>query len=245
MRNINSKDLANVVNTNEYGASVNIFTAFYNNEKYCYRVYKDSFLDKSFIKRIGNLTEEEFSEEYLKPMYLVDKNRGNLSRYAENTQDLGFICDKNKLLRYLKISKVLLLNLHKEYKYIHGDISCSNILVNDDEVKTYICDFDTAIKIGQEPCDYTWFSDNLLSYLYYYKFDEKIDIYKFNLMTIAVLFNKYEHEVFNLIEQNKLGEFGEDKNVKRLAKELLLNDTRKSYSGEFIIDYIDDFKYRK
>lgn len=241
---ISSKDLKKVVSTKEFGGSVKIFTAFYENKKYCYRVYKECFCDKYFLKRMENLTEEDFSEEYLTPKYLVDRSKGNLSIYKENTQNLGFICDRNKLLRYLKISKALLLNFHKEYKYIHGDISSSNILVNDDEAKTFICDYDTTHKIGQEPSDYTWFSDNLLSYFYYYKFDEKVDIYKFNLMTLAVLLNKYEHEVFTLIEQNQLGEFSDDKYVKRFAKELLLLDTRKPYSGEFIIDYLDDFKYR-
>jgi len=244
MRNIKSRDLTNVVKTKEYGGSVKIFTAFYENHKYCYRVYKESFYDNSFLKRMGSLTEEEFEPEYLKPLYLVDKTHGNLSEYAENTQNLGFICDRNKLLRYLRISKVLLLNLHREHKYIHGDISSSNILINDDEVKTYICDFDTITRIGQEPLDYSWYSDNLLQYLYYYRFDEKVDIYKFNLMTMAVLLNKYEHEVFSLIEQNDLGEFESDKNVKKLSKELLLLDPRKPYSGEFIIDYLDDFEYR-
>lgn len=244
MRNVSSKSLTNVVKTKEYGGSTKIFTADYNNHNYCYRVYKECFIDKIMLRRMGALTEEEFSEEYLKPYYMVDKTKGTLSEYVKNTQNLGFICDRNKLLRYLRISKILLLNLHKEYKYIHGDISSSNILVNDDEVKTYICDFDTATKIGQAPIDWTWFSDNLLLYFHYYKFDEKVDIYKFNLMTMAVLLNKYEHEVFPLIEQNELGEFGADKNVKRLAKELLLLDARKPYSGEFIIDYLDRFEYR-
>lgn len=151
--------------------------------------------------------------------------------------------DINKQIRYLKIAKHLVVNLHNEFKYIHGDISASNIIV-DDNVKVYLCDFDTAIKFGQEPSDYTWYSDNLLKYFYYYKFDERVDIYKFNLMTIAVLLNKYEHEVFSLIEQDKLGDLGENKNVKRLAKELLLQDTRKPYSGEFIIDYLETQEYR-
>lgn len=76
MRNVSSNCLTNIGKTNEYGGSVKIFTAFYENHKYCYRVYKECFFDKMFIKRMGELTEEEFPEEYLKPMYMVDRKKG-------------------------------------------------------------------------------------------------------------------------------------------------------------------------
>jgi len=238
MKIISSNDLKNVIETKEYGKSAKIFTADYNNHKYCYRLFKDSVYEKWIIDNMGELTEEEFSEEYLTPKYIVDKNKGTLSEFAENAYDLGYISARNKQIRYLQIGKILLENLHKVHKYIHGDISAANILVNDDEVKTYFCDFDTAIKIGREPKNFWNFSVDLYPYFKYYKFDEKVDIYKFNLMTLAVLLDKYESEVFSLIENNKLDDLEENKNVKKIAKELLLQDTRKPYSGEFIIDYI-------
>lgn len=243
MRIVDINQLKNVTDTKESGNFIRLFTAEFNENLYAYLVFKELQYDNWMIENIGDLTEEAFSEEFLSPLYLVGKPNkfrfnGMLGRYEKDAYDLGFIKERSKLLKYLKIAKEVLLKLHNEFKYIHGDVSSSNFIVDQTMDKVFMCDMVTATKIGMAPKSYWYLSIDLDDYLKYYGFNKELDIYKFNLMTLAVLTDEYERDVFDLILNDKITFLEENKNVKRLAKELLLPDTRKSYSGEFIIDYM-------
>lgn len=242
MRVVDINKLKNVTNTKESGNYTKLFTAEFDKKLYAYLVFKELQYDNWMIENIGDLTEETFSEEFLSPLYLVGKSNkfrfnGILCNYEKDASDLGFIRDRYKLLKYLKQSKEVLLKLHNEFKYIHGDVSASNLIVDQTEDKVYMCDMVTATKIGKTPKSYWYLSMDLDAYLKYYGFNKGLDIYKFNLMTLAVLTDKYEQEVFELIENDKIDFLSDNKDIKKLAKELLFCDTRKPYSGEFIIDY--------
>lgn len=244
MRVVDINSLKNIEKTKENGNYARLFTAELDKKLYAYLVFKGLQYDNWMIENIGELTEEIFSEEFLSPLYLVGKSNkfrfnGILCDYKKEASDLGFIRDRDKLVKYLRKSKDVLLKLHNEFKYIHGDVSASNLLVDKDEDKVYMCDMVTAIKVGELPKSYWYLSMDLDNYLRYYGFNKEMDIYKFNLMTLAVLIDKYEQEVFELIENDEIDFLDGNKEVKKLAKELLLEDTRKPYSGEFIIDYLD------
>jgi len=244
MKVVDINSLKNIEKTKESGNYARLFTAELDKKLYAYLVFKDLQYDNWMIENIGELTEENFSEEFLSPLYLVGKSykyrfNGILCNYKKEASDLGFIKGHAKLLKYLRKSKEVLLKLHNEFKYIHGDVSASNLLVDKDEDKVYMCDMVTAIKVGKTPKSYWYLSMDLDNYLRYYGFNKGMDIYKFNLMTLAVLTDKYEQEVFELLENDKIDFLEGNKEAKRLSKELLLENARKPYSGEFIIDYLD------
>ena len=81
-------------------------------------------------------------------------------------------------------------------------------------------------------------------YLKYYPMSRNMDIYTFNVTTLKMLGNYPEiNTLFEDIAKDKFYMFQENKNIKRLTKELLLRDTKKRYSGEYIIDHImNEFK---
>lgn len=244
MRVVDVDALKNIIKTNESGNYTKLFTAELDKRLYAYLVFKGLQYDNWMIENIGDLTEETFSKEFLSPLYLVGKSNklrfnGILCNYKKEASDLGFIKGRTKLLKYLRKSKEVLLKLHNEFKYIHGDVSASNILVDQTDDMVYMCDMVTAIKVGKVPKSYWYLSMDLDDYLRYYGFNKKMDIYKFNLMSLAVLTDKYEQEVFELLENDKIAFLEGNKEAKRLSKELLLENTRKPYSGEFIIDYLD------
>ena len=243
MKCVDADLLKKVYDTGRFGAFSKILNAKFNNQTYCFKLYLDNY-DKFILDNIAYMTDVEFSQQYLTPLYVVKKFAKNkvvgcLSEEAENTVDLACVCEKEKQLLYLRQTKDLITNLHKDYKYIHGDLSVSNILVDLDNDLSYLCDFDSALRIGQEVKSYMSFSESVCDYLSRYAFDEKVDIYKFNLLTLALLFNRREWEILYDISVNMLNLSNYNKEVKRLVKELTLEDTRNSYSGEYIIDYID------
>lgn len=228
MNVVNPNVLKNVKFTGESGGFARIFKADLNKKRYCYRLFKEMY-DLDIIDNIAYMTDVDFSEEFLTPLYLVGKEdkflfTGCLSNWA-NASDIGFVCDKKYLIRYLKMARDLVNRLHNDYHYIHGDLSEANIIVNTDEDKVYLCDFDSALRFDQDITNTNYFSNDVCSYLKYHKFDKLVDVFCFNLMTYQLLF-KSKEDISNM-----------NKDVKRRSKELLYTENK--ISGEFIIDYID------
>jgi len=230
----------------DYGNFSNVFKVKFYDEYFAYKEFKKLY-DNVIIDNICEMTEVDFGEHYLTPFYMVEKELhwrfpGYLMYCPDDIEDLWMVV--NNRLRYLKFAKLLVQNLHKEHKYIHGDVNPSNFFVNTDEDLVYLGDFDSTLKIGQEPETKFSFSNFTREYLKYYKFDEKIDVYNFNLTTLSVLLNKSEEEIFELLLTDNCDLLESNQDVKKLSKELLLLDTRKPYSGEYIVDYLDYDKYR-
>ena len=231
----------------------------YFNYGYFSNVYKVKIGDKYFAYKeyihpinpivkntLCELTDEEYTNQFLTPKYLIESKNGRkiigyLSNHDENLTELNNYYDFNRKIEILKNVKNLIEKWHKESKRIHGDINMGNILVNDSN-KPYLLDFDTALRINSNfneryDIDDFPFSDYVYEYLSYYPFNEEIDIFMFDLTTLLFLSNEDYIDMTIKLKSNKLDFVNKNKDIKRLSKRILFEDTRKSYGKECIIDY--------
>lgn len=241
MKVVSPNVLKKVNFTGEYGGFANIFTADLDKKTYCYKLFREMY-DLDIIDNLAYMTDIEFSDEFLTPLYLVGKESkflftGCLSNWVDAI-DLGFVCDKKYLIRYLKMGRDIVQKLHNEYQYIHGDISEANIIVNTDEDKVYLCDFDSALRFNQDVVNTNYFSYEVYDYLKYHKFDKMVDVFCYNLLTLKLLLKLEDNTfVFEKIIDGSDEVLNLNSDVKRLSKELIYDENK--ISGEFIVDYID------
>ena len=214
----------------------------FNDDFYCFKRFKTIY-DDDVINRLSDMTEKSFDKHFITPLYMVlDKNSkmiGYLSAYYGNLFEMKDTLTYEEQINIIKSAKDNIEILHNEYNRIHGDLHYDNILCDKKKLKAYLLDFDLSMNIGQEPKTFNNYTLAVQNYLKYYPFDVNVDKYHFNLCTIHYLakyYQPFEDLIKSLVESMDIPEINED--VKRLTKELLLSDTRKPYSGEYIIDYI-------
>lgn len=133
------------------------------------------------------------------PEKIVDTPDGNgySMEYKKNYVALSDLEQLNnrKKIEILKQAQVVLETLHKEHKIVVGDVRCENILVNDNNV--VFCDTDN-FKINN-------INPELLNiYGKYYvrkydDFDEGLDIFSFNIMSLFFLFNCSKQDIVDYI----------------------------------------------
>lgn len=238
-----AKEFLGVSSPFKSGRFSNFYMADLEGKQYVYREFKDK-IPQDIIRNIANLTDERYSEEYLTPLFLVhnfSKNAfdGYLTEPNDRLITLDEIEDYERKKEVLREAKSIITKLHKYYGRVHGDVNISSILFDTDSEKVFLQNFDNSIKIGQSLESQKFFSEYIKNYLKYNPLDYSVDIYSFNLNTLAILSGLTPHEVikgllygqFNLPEENIM--------VRKLSKELLLDGTKKKYSGKFIIDYIE------
>lgn len=213
---------------------------------YCYK-HLYSFTDPTTIDRIVEFTDMDFPSHFLIPRYIVknkDKIEGYLTEYNETLEEIEDCFTKREQIKLLKSARKLTDILHKELRYIHGDLHYGNMLFDRSNFDSYIFDFDFSFKIGDSPTIIKDFKQVLKDYLKYYPYDEKVDSYLFNISTLHILNRDKDknsmddYDLLCMIEQERYDIPETNDDVKRLSKELLLQDTRKPYSGEYIIDYL-------
>lgn len=240
MKTVEFDDLKLVKKNFSSGNFSNIHLVELNGITYCFKFFSKEY-PKDIMDNICNLTNIKFDKDFLTPQFMVIKRNhilGYLSLFDKKNKNIFDLnLDYEDKIILLKNAKEKLLRLHKEYKLIHGDLNISNIL-SDKKLNTVFIDFDAALKFGQRVKTTQSFSVALINYLKYYKFDYKADIYRFNLTTLKFL-NDLEADE-NIFQFLKNGLLDENRDLKRLNKELLLlpESIKKDYSGEFIIDYI-------
>lgn len=206
---------------------------------------------KTIVNNIYKMTDMSFNENFIAPLYIVENSAGDflgyITKYNENNISSNKIIDYETKILFLKEAKVLVENLHNEYKLVHGDLVNENMLYNKKNKNSYLIDFDTAISIGESYEKLQLVRLFLQEYLKYYRVDENMDAYLFNTTTLSMLGNYNYMELlfsdiscddFTMFNKNDSNIILENKDVKRLTKELLLKDTSKKYSGEYIIDYL-------
>ena len=231
-----------------YGYFSNVYKVSIDGVDYAYKEYKN-IINPIVISIISELTDEEYSDNYLTPKYLIEsKNNkkiiGYLSEYNSDLIELDDIYDYDKRIELLKSVKKIIEYWHKESKRIHGDINLSNILVDEKSNNSYLLDFDTSLRINTRfnknyDIDDFPFSDYVYEYLAYYPFNEEIDVFMFNLTTIMFLSKLEFLDLMKSIRYSKLDIMNNNKDVKRLCKKMLFNNTKKSFGKEYIIDYIN------
>ena len=212
----------------------------YAKELYCFKEL-EMLYDDDIMKNIENFTERNLNKYLLTPKYIIKNNNstlGYLSKYYNNTKNIiSKELDFKEKIILLKNTKKLIEQMHNDYKLIHGDINMKNILY-DNLYNIYLIDFDSSLYYNQKLKSLESLSWLATNYLNKYKFDYKIDIYKFNLMTIKLLNDlKKDSELILYLENNNQYN---NKNIKKLCKELLLEpeNNKKEYSGDYIIDYL-------
>ena len=247
MEIINIKDIKKERMFN-YGSFSFVFKVMLNNKVFAFKEYIEP-LDPIVKNILIDLSEKEFSENFLTPKYLVETKNGQnilgyITDYNKKLIEISDVFSFDKKVELLKETKKILEKWHNESKRIHGDISPSNILVDEDNNKPYLIDFDTALKINTKNyksiLDSNFpFSDRIYEYLAYYPFNEEIDIFLFNLTTLYILLNDNYIDLIYNIRFEKSDLIKNNKDVKRLSKKFFFEDTKKSYGKEYIIDYIN------
>jgi len=240
---VNVRDLMKLKNLGSGGYG-NVYLVKLDNEEYAYKCFKNSFANPNVINRLCDYTEYNWKEEFITPLYMVENGAGTiigyLTKYDENLLEIEDCFTRKERIKLLKSSRNLITKLHDEYKYIHGDAHVGNILCHNSLFQSYLLDFDLSIKNGKEPSNYDGYKEVLQDYLEYYPFDKNVDVYLFNLSCLHILSKKtYADDYFLLddIEEDKIIIPEMNEEIRKLSKELLLQNTKKPYSGEFIIDY--------
>ena len=239
--NIVSKQDLKYQNLVEHGTFSDIYSVLQSGSEFYYKEFREEYpLD--IIKNIAMFTDENYSEEFLTPRYMVrDSETNAFSGYLTNPKKSLYQISEIKNLEEQKIllmqAKSSILKLRYYYGIIHGDLNKKNILIDELNVAN-ILDFDTALRFGQPVGSDSLFPSIIKDYLKYNPFDERIDTYGFNLTTLATILNCDWKEVLSKIYNDDYSIPGETIMCRKLAKELLLTDSKKKYSGEFIIDYI-------
>lgn len=234
--NINELDIGKIIGCGNW-SSVN--ECDLGTDKKCVKFFRN-FYPLEIKNNIINLTDIDFSKEYFTPLYVVENNSGRIIGYVMNynseLEELKY--DKySDSLKMLKNAKNLLNVFHNEYKRFHGDISLDNMLFNKKDKSAYLIDFDISLKEDEELKSLNFFRLFIKDYLKYYKQDRYMDIYSFNLLTLKYLYNYTNYvELLDDIYEGKI--YYENKDIKKLSKELLLMDVKKKYSGEYIVDYM-------
>ena len=211
--------------------------------KYCYKQFRLMYDDETVISRFCDFTDINYPHYLLMPLYMVETENlfsGYLTRYDEKLVDIDDPFTFDEQLRLIKSAKNHLNIFHNEFNLIHGDMHFSNIKCHRKKIESFLLDFDFSYPIGCCPNSLNDFGIPVKNYLNYYSFDKNIDIYYFNLATFLFLtkINATYDIVLSRINDNDYALKNENNDVKRLVKELTLEDTRKPYSGEYIIDYI-------
>ena len=223
------------------GASGEVRKCTFEGNQYCIKIINTTY-PRSVVSNIKRMTNIEFSKEYFTPLYIVEGTTGNvygyLMNYDENLKEANKIRDFNEKLIFLKNARRIIDKLHKEYKMVHGDLVSENMMY-DELLNSFLVDFDSSLKFDKQYENKQTVRLFVQQYLRYYPVDKNMDIYTFNVTTLKMLGSvPIVNLLFQDIATNEFKMFQDKKEVRKLTKELLLRDTRKEYSGEYIIDYL-------
>ena len=225
-----------------YGSFGEVYKTTIDGQSYCYKEFKKQF-SKDIIRNIASFTDEEYSKEFLTPLYMVhafgdSSFCGYLTKYYDELFEIEDVYERARKIMLLKKAKLSILKFHKCYGRIHGDLNGSNMLFDNANL-AYLLDFDSSLRIGQPVGNTRSFSMLVEDYLKLYPLDYSVDAFSFNLNTLAILDKSDPFSVIGKIQKGNFELPEENLMVRKLSRELLLENPRKPYSGEYIIDYID------
>lgn len=185
-------------------------------------------------KKIILLNKLPLNENILKPIKTVSNNEQVIGYTQEliwphhTFSELKILMLKKDKIDVLKQAKSLIENLHNN-GIVHGDIRSLNLLSQDKKVK--ICDIDNCIIDGLNFDTYGWFTND------YNKnvkcIDERLDIFCFNLVTLALLKRIMDDTVYAHMKDAYIF----NKDIKKIYEEML--NLTENYNGEYLIDYIN------
>lgn len=198
-------------------------------------------LYKIFKNRSGLVPMSENKEKKLIELYQMDLDHctkpistisceGQLIGY-EMTRDLrdvrlsSFDLSREDIVYYLKLSKKILEDF-KERGIIYGDVASRNILINPHTKDLKFCDMDN-VSIGELPMDLI--PKDLEHYIRVRGFDDKVDAYMHNIMTLLSLQMGTDFE----LSLEFIRTFGQHAN-------LILYDMKnpETFEGDYLIEYV-------
>lgn len=196
-----AKDLNEILYYGTYGT---IKKVVYDNKIYGQKIFDPEMYTPSLndIKKFEIYTNVQGTENglYL-PEYLVDQN--NFNSYLTsiyNGNNFRYLLEKpiDTKIFFLRKAKDLILKTNNDYDIIHSDIHFGNLMYNDDKKTVALVDFD-ASKYEDLVCEKCYLSKFASQYITYNNYDENLDIYLFNLLTLGLLFNQnMEHSYIDL-----------------------------------------------
>lgn len=245
MKIVDIKEL-NILRKLNKGTFCNVYLVEFDGKQYCYKEIVYSYADDKSMVKLCDLTEQSFDKQFIVPEFMVFVSArclftGYLSKYDPNLVSIFNPFSREEKIKLLRSVRNNIEELHKNYNIIHGDLHLKNILCHKYNLETALIDFDFSQMYGEVPSNFSNYGIAMQNYVKKFLFDFNADIYYFNLSTFMLLAEIERGSYDDLMSTIFKGQyyFSEMNNdVKYLIKELTLEDTRKSYSGKYIIDYI-------
>lgn len=244
MRIVDVNDLKIIRRLNK-GTFSKVFVVEFDGINYCYKEFVHTYADDYSLVKLCDLTDKAFDYQFIVPLFMVYSSgrslfTGYISSYDPNLVSIFNPFSREEKIKLLKSVRDNIEILHNDYNTVHGDLHLKNILCHKHLLETSILDFDFSQICGSAPSSFLNYGLAIQEYIKYFPFDYNADIYYFNLATFNLLAEVDESykDTMDIIDKEQYYFSEMNKDVKRLTKELLLLNTRKPYSGEYIIDYI-------
>lgn len=191
MEIIEIKDLENLTfNKHMIGSIADFYTCSFNGKNYVYKDFYD--INDSDISLFNGLSE--INQDFLTtPAYLVKKEKisGYLTDYLLDYKTLFKSEEDMNIVNLLKRIKQRIIDMHN-VGIVHCDLHPANIMYNGSDIK--IIDFDRCQYKGFFPII---FSKYVNEYCEKRPLDYSVDIFIFNISTLAILYNVFYRDVLD------------------------------------------------
>lgn len=245
---MNRDYLGSVIKGNYIGGGMfsDVYTCDYHYSFFAYKEYIDIEEAHKYISYIKDnlykLSEFYQDKDYLLPYKFIYKNpnselfRGYILDYLYEYNTLNKLEGVDKIKLLLR-ARDLIEKLHKEYGFIHGDISTFNFMFNNTSDDLRLIDFDNVINIKHPgEIDLSYYHDYVYEYSKHNKIDKDLDIFLFNITCFAVINNVPYDDVLDLIFQKNYKNITNENAIKILESYKDLGS--KTLKKEYIIDYL-------
>lgn len=225
-----------------YGAYGTIKNVTYDGKNYGQKIFDPEMYEPSMndIKKLEIFSDFKCSDEgiYL-PKYLISNNN-NFHSYLTELYDgvniLNLIDESiDTRIDFLRKAKDLIIKLNKDYKIVHSDIHFGNIMYNKENETVALIDFDFS-KFEDLETEKCFLNDITRTYISYNDYDEKLDTYLFNILTLAILFEQTMNCTCYDLRNNRFHNFFFDNSEIKTLEDMKYIRKNENY----IIDMIED-----
>ena len=230
-----------------FGGHANVYSADCFGSACAYKEFWSPDYVSSIKDEVLKLSEFDGEGKFIFPeKFIYDKPTDNffkgytmplLHNYIFLYENYLDKLDYNKKVSILLKARDLIEELHTKYKILHADAASWNFLYNEKYDNLVLTDFDTSLSIKNNISIHEGHNNLVREYNKYYKIDENLDVYLFNLCCFAVLNNLDLYYVINHIRKNNFGviENGKAKDIFNSYKDI--SDV-KTLKKEYVIDYL-------
>lgn len=240
MKAIDIKNI-DILNEISYGSFGRVFKCFYDGKTYALKIFPNASFLTSKKAKLNSIEAKVNNPRLVIPRFWVSngsKKMGYLSSVinGKNIEEIDVYEQKEKI-RILKKAKNAVISMQKE-GLIHADVSKSNIMIDNDQIK--IIDFDN--------CTYNGFKTNpaecrdlAKEFINVYGLRPELDVFLFNLLTFELMNNVTEETLRYQILHGNLSYF-EGVASRKVCSHFFL--CQKYPTKDFLIDTIDEKSFR-